>query len=108
MTPDEFKREYLQEWVPSERDAKIIELAARYHHDTEKYDRTVCTGPIMECVIMPSTPHECGLINRNAAKVRHEVMQDADRNGISRAEMMHAIAKYSGQYLFDESDGSAS
>ncbi len=84
------------EWKPTERDQRLHELATRYHVECETYDRTVCTGPIREDSIMPATPHEMALINRNAHAVRKRIEEEAQREGIGREELARAISKWHG------------
>lgn len=88
--------EFLQEWQPTERDQRLYELATRYHVECETYDRTVCTGPMHEDSIMPATPHEMALINRNAHAVRKVLEDEARREGIGREELARAISKWHG------------
>ena len=86
--------EWQQEWQPTERDNKLHELATRYHRETEAYDRTVCTGPIRDGSVMPIGPHEMALVNRNAIKVREQIMAEAAQHGISRQDMARAISRH--------------
>lgn len=83
--------EYEQEWCPTESEIKAMELAKRYRDQTEAYDRTVCTGPIGRDGILPRTPRETALINRNAVKVRREIMAEAAAHGISAEQMRQAF-----------------
>ena len=85
-----------QEWKPTERDNRLHELATRYHTECETYDRTVCTGPMGRDGIMPATPHEMGLINRNAHAVRKRLTEEAAREGIRSEELARAISKWHG------------
>jgi hypothetical protein len=50
---DEYRKQYEQEWQSTARELKCLELAERYHRETEAYDRTVCTGPIRDGSVMP-------------------------------------------------------
>lgn len=86
--------EYEQEWVPTERDRKMYDLAARYHKETEGYDRGVCTGPIIDGGIIPIGRYERVAVERNARRALAAIMQEAQHAGISRAEMFRAIGKY--------------
>ena len=90
---DEYRKQYEQEWRPTERERKAAELAARYHSETDAYDRTVCTGPIRDGSVMPIGQHEMALVNRNAIKVREQIMHEAARHGISRQDMARAISR---------------
>ena len=89
-----FKDQYLGNWEPSESDAIKHQLAKRYHELTENYDRTVCTGPIMNGSIRPANHYQLAAINRNATKVRGMIMTEADREGISREEMRRTISRF--------------
>ena len=91
---DEYLKQYEQEWRPTERERNAAELAARYHLETESYDRTVCTGPIRDSSVMPIGPHEMALVNRNAIKVRKQIMHEATQHGISRQDIAHAISRH--------------
>ena len=46
--------------------AEVTAAAERYVAESEAYDRTVCTGPIIRGEIMPATPRERALISRAA------------------------------------------
>lgn len=93
MRPDEFLKQYEREYRPTEQEFKAVELAERYHRETEAYDRTICTGPIRYGSVMPSCPHEMAMSNRNAIEVRRQIMREAAQHGISRQDMMHAIKR---------------
>ena len=68
-----FETEYL--CVPVKRQSDdLIALADKYDHLTESFDRSVCTGPIINGSIRPSNGEEFRLINQNAKKVLQEVM----------------------------------
>lgn len=88
--------QWQQEWKPTERDNNLHELATRYHTECESYDRTVCTGPMGRDGIMPATPREIGLINRNANAVLKRLMEEAARKGFGREELARAISKWHG------------
>jgi len=88
--------EWEQEWKPTERDNRLHQLATRYHTECEAYDQTVCTGPTGRDGIMPATPHEMALINRNAHAVRKSLEEEAQRKGIGREELSRAIRRWHG------------
>ena len=88
--------QWQKEWESTERDNRLHELATRYHTECESYDRTVCTGPMGRDGIMPATPREMALINRNAHVVRKRLMEKAAREGIGRDELARAISKWNG------------
>lgn len=91
---DEYRKQFEHEWRPTEQELKAAELASRYHRETESYDRTVCTGPIRNGSVMPIGPHELALVNRNAIKVREQIMREAAIHGISRKDMVRAISRH--------------
>jgi hypothetical protein len=84
---------FTQEWAPTEHARKAHELAERYHRETEEYDRTVCTGPIRDGSIMPRDYREFGLVNRNAHKVRRQIMEEAAQAGIDAHYMARTISR---------------
>lgn len=57
---------FQQEWIVSQHDLRLRELAEKYHADCEAFDRTVCTGPIVDGGIMPANAKEGAAINRHA------------------------------------------
>lgn len=91
---DEYRKQYEQEWRPTEQERKAAELVDRYHRETEAYDRTVCTGPIRDGSVMPIGPHEMALVNQNAIKVRKQIMHEAAQHGISPQDMARAISRH--------------
>lgn len=97
--------EYLNEWRPTERDNRLHELATRYHTECEAYDRTVCTGPTGQDGILPATPREMALINRNAHAVRKRLAEEAAREGIGCEELARAISKWHGSLPNKKADG---
>jgi hypothetical protein len=81
------------EWTATEKDRMLYELAKRYHDETEAYDRTVCTGPIVDGSIQPFGPRQAALINRNAQRVFDGIAREAASHDISRAELWRAIGR---------------
>jgi hypothetical protein len=65
----QFADQYLCEFKPTPADEFLFEVAKQYVRDTEAYDRTVCSGPIINGSIMPATSHQAGLSSRNASKL---------------------------------------
>jgi hypothetical protein len=91
---DEFHRWMRSEWTPTEEDNKLHELAQRYHDETEAYDRTVCTGPIVDGSIQPFGGRQTVLINQHARQVFLRIETEAASHGISKAEMWRAIGRH--------------
>lgn len=87
-------QEYETRPQPSAQESKAANLAERYHRETEAYDRTVCTGPIIRGSIMPNGGHEMSLSARNASKVLEQILREAEQHGISRQEMQRAISRH--------------
>lgn len=84
--------EYFQQpYELSDKDLLLIKLAAHYNTSTEAYDRTVCTGPIIDDAIQPASPREAGLISRNAAYTIKMIL--AVEPGITRKELHQAISR---------------
>lgn len=81
------------DWVMTDKDRKLHELAMRYHTETEAYDRTVCTGPIREGSILPIGAHEMALVARNARRVLARIMCDAAAAGITHDELRSEISR---------------
>ena len=89
-----FQREFLQSWPqPTMQERMADNLAERYHRETEAYDQTVCTGPIIRGEIMPNSGHEMALSNRNAIKVHRLIIAEAAQHGISPQEMQRAVSR---------------
>lgn len=84
-----------QKWIVSRKDQRLRELAKKYHADTEAFDRTVCTGPIVDGGIMPANPRERAAINMNASKALKATLDQAETEGLARDEMRRAIGRYS-------------
>ena len=82
------------EWTPTEKDNKLHELAKRYHDETEAYDRTVCTGPIVRDSIQAANSRELAQINRNARQVFDRIAREAASHDISKAELWHAVGRH--------------
>jgi hypothetical protein len=82
------------EWTPTEKDKTLHELAKRYHDETESYDRTVCTGPIVRGSIQAANSRELALINRNARPVFDRIAREAASHGISKIELWHAVGRH--------------
>lgn len=88
-----FHREHLGiPWRESEEDRTLRLLAEQYHERTEAYDRTVCTGPIINGSIMPVGPYEHSMINKHAAAVRRELGIEAAKSGFTARQWQDAVA----------------
>lgn len=56
--------QYLCQPLPTP--AELRAAAERYVREAEAFDRTICTGPIIDGAIMPASPHERAVISRAA------------------------------------------
>ena len=90
----EYRALYEQELQPTAQELKCVELAKRYHHEAEAYDRTVCTGPVMRGSVMPADHRELAMVNGNAARLRKQIMAEAATHGISTKDMARAIGRH--------------
>lgn len=70
----QFAHQYQCEFQVTPAAAHLRQVAEQYVRDTEAYDRTVCTGPIISGEIMPATSAQRAQINRNASKLFTELM----------------------------------
>lgn len=82
-----------QEFELTHARRKCFELAERYHHETEAYDRTVCTGPIIRGAVQPMTARELTLVNRNASLVLKRLEAEAREHGVSAKDLRAAISR---------------
>ena len=89
-----FRREYLgMPMQETDDERKLRKLAEDYHHRTEAYDRTVCTGPIVRGGIMPANGWEMSLINRHAKAMRDELEVEAAKLGFAPQQWRDAIRR---------------
>jgi hypothetical protein len=84
---------FQQDFQPSELDHKLYELAVRYHKETEAFDRTVCTGPVIDGSVMPVTPCEAAVVNANARKLFRQLGEEAKALGATGVEFRKAITR---------------
>lgn len=90
---DDWSKQYEGRFPPP--DQLLYDLAREYHERCEAYDRTVCTGPIGPGGgILPVTPRESGLINKNAKAILDELLDRAVKQGRARHDVLHAIQRY--------------
>lgn len=89
----QFYAEHLAQF-PNPAEIEARKLAAEYHESTEAFDRTVCTGPIVHGAIQPANYYEYSRIAEYARSERRRALEQAERLGISRAELHNAICDY--------------
>lgn len=91
---EQMMRDYLLDWSADHREQIKHELAKRYHIETERYDRNVCTGPVREDGIMPATAEERRLSSSNALRLHNHLLREAESRGIDPKEMRRAISRF--------------
>jgi len=75
----------------SAREQRLRAMAEGYHEETERFDRTVCTGPVRGDGVMPSNGYESRLINENAWRARRRILTVAQQEGFTPREIDDAI-----------------
>lgn len=88
----QFAEQFLCEFKPTPAEMLLRELAERYVSETEAYDRTVCTGPIIRGAIMPATTQERAQINRNA-KALFDRLVDHGLGRFTRNDLQREISR---------------
>jgi hypothetical protein len=88
MHRTDFERQLLGEWP---EDVVLRRLAEQYHEQTERFDRTVCTGPVTNGSIRPANPEEHRVIERNARETFEALLRVAEVSGYSRQRLRDAI-----------------
>lgn len=79
--------------TPSAIELELYQLAQAYYLETEAFDRSVCTGPILHGEIYPATHSEHGLIQTNALKVLARQNLRAEQLHPAGVEMLRAEMK---------------
>lgn len=94
---ERFKHEYFCDFKDSsDEDEYLKSIGAEYHRRAEEYDRKVCTGPIINGSVMPSSNTELQLINRHARSLLMELKERARMEFcIDARDVSAAISKYS-------------
>jgi hypothetical protein len=77
-------------WEPDPREVELREAVERYTRETEEFDRTVCTGPIVRGEIVPATGEERARCSRNALAVRERILREV---GCSSQEFQQALRR---------------
>ena len=75
-------------------DARLRLLAQQYHEDTERFDRSICTGPVFDGSIRPANHRERLIINRHAQELRRRLVQEAIRYGYTSMQFQEAVRRY--------------
>lgn len=63
-----FANLYQSAFTPAESERRMSAAAEQYVVETEAYDRSVCTGPVIRGAIMPANAHQQRLVNRNSIR----------------------------------------
>ena len=79
----------------------LTEIATDYHFNTERYDRLVCTGEIVDGEIRHRTGEEYRLINENARKELREARSKARGIGFTDSDIMKEINNLMMYRIFD-------
>ncbi len=80
--------------VETEEDnQKLIALAEEYIRSTEAYDKTVCSGPIVNGSIMPANAKEARMITKNAVRTIGKLSERANILGFSSLDLLKAIQR---------------
>lgn len=74
-----------------ENERRLVELAQQYLDETESFDRSVCTGPIVRGAIMPRGAQERFAISQFATARMKVAERKAAEFGFAKAELMRAI-----------------
>lgn len=85
---------FTQDFVPTEPEEFLRTLAERYAKETEAYDRTVCTGPIVRGSIQPADARQLALIGRASRIIFAHLCVEAEAKGLSVVDLRRAIGAH--------------
>lgn len=85
-----FQRQFHGAPEPVDR-TRLNQLAKQCVDECEAYDRTVCTGPVIDGVVMTRTSDEWRLVANNAHAVRERLWLEVQEMGFTRKEWNLAI-----------------
>ena len=77
--------------TPTPEEIAARELAEDYHRVTEEFDRSVCTGPIVNGSIRPACTYEIAKINRFARQAYAHRLEGAIQAGATRKQFHDAV-----------------
>ena len=86
-----FANLFQTDFTPTESVRRLSVAAEQYVAETEAYDRTVCTGPIKHGSIIPATPREHSLVNRNAMRAMGYLCTQHPE--LTRQQILRAISR---------------
>jgi hypothetical protein len=78
----------------TEIDLILHQLLKQYYEAAEAYDRTVCTGPIIDGAILPATPLERALVSQHAATLWRELLTSAQNLGLDPATVRSSYSRF--------------
>lgn len=84
--PPKFLKHYRATFIPSREEDELRKLAHKYHKLTEAFDRTICTGPIVNGAIMPASPSEFSKSSKHATQIRDQLGEIASSLGFSKSQ----------------------
>ena len=87
-----FADQYLCAFRQTPAEMQLHQVAESYVNKTEAYDRTVCTGPIINGSIQPATQRERALINRHAIALLTRLVE-AHSHLFCRRELLREIGR---------------
>lgn len=91
MSPKEFAKEYLCDFVIGEKTQILRAIAQEYHAACDAYDALVCDKDI-EGRSCPATCQQMAQVNRNARHVLKEIV--CRYPALSRLDIIRAIQQY--------------
>ena len=93
MNKDDFESQYIGKFLVSQDDNDLAQIAKIYHEEAEAYDRTVCSGPIIDGSIIPETSCQRTLISNNARKIQKR-LENEYAGRFTRSQILSAIRNY--------------
>lgn len=87
-----FAEHYLCTFQQTPAEAELRQAAERYVSEAETYDRAVCTGPVGKDGILPATPRELFLVNRNAHSLLTRIASEY-AHLFCRSELLREIGR---------------
>jgi hypothetical protein len=78
-----FRAQVMGDWKHDPLFRQAVDLWHEYYDRCERFDRSVCTGPIRNGSILPGDARELGIIGRNARREMTRTARLAHEAGIS-------------------------
>lgn len=86
------KSNFLPNFRPDLKYAKLRELAKRYHEECEGYDEVVCRGRVKCGAAMPISQRERVLVSKNARQVFRRLASEVPH--LDPSELWRSIRSY--------------